>query len=195
MINSILYATGNPGKIHSLQTVLNPLGISVSSVDLEIVEIQANSAREVAEDKVQKAFAEVGKPVVVQDSAFIIPSLCNFPGPYTKYMLETVGLEGILRVVESYETPCSFSECLAYYDGSNMKVFETLIPGILTKKIAESAPKHATSPLWKAFIPLSQEKTLAEMSEEEMSAWRQSRETDHYGIQLAKWLETQNATA
>lgn len=193
MSKIIRYATGNPGKINSLQTVLEPLGYSIVQAGLNIDEIQAGSAEEVALDKARKAYAMLKEPIVVQDSAFIIPALGNFPGPYTKYILETIGVEGLTRIPKDEQTPCSFQECLVFFDGKTEKVFQTAIPGLIIKDERGPDRKYATSPLWKVFVPLNQNKTLAEMSKEEMSAWRNARETKHYGLQLAEWLASENA--
>lgn len=192
MIKEIVYVTSNPGKIHSLQTVLDTVGISVIPHTLEnLEEIQANTAQEVAGHKARTAYAIVRKPLVVQDSAFIIPSRNGFPGPYTKYILETVGVEGLLRLIGEEETPCAFEESLVYKDAFSLESFTTLVEGTLITQKRGLEKSHATSPLWQVFIPKGQEKTLAEMSEEELISWRNARETQHYGLKLISWLKEQ----
>jgi len=52
----------------------------------------------------------VGKPLIVQDSSFHIRSLNGFPGAYIKYALKTIGLEGILKLLEGIEDRRAYAE-------------------------------------------------------------------------------------
>jgi len=195
-METILYATGNPGKVDSLQAVLGEFpGLQIDHVDLELSELQLNSVDEIAKDKVRQVYEKTKKPILVQDTGFLIPSLKGFPGPYTKYALETMGVEGILKAVGDKRRSGVFHECLAYSDGTQIKVFQTFITGELTEELRGPIKKHATSNLWNVFIPTGQYKTIAEMTDDERGAWRHSREIDHYGLQFARWLEKQNAIA
>lgn len=195
-MKTVLYATGNPGKVDSLQAALKEFpDLRIHQVNLELSELQLNSVEEIAKDKVRQAYAKTRESVLVQDTGFLIPSLGGFPGPYTKYVLETMGIEGILKAVGSGGRNGVFHECLAYSDGTQVKIFQTFITGELARESRGPTKKNATSNLWNIFIPTGQYKTIAEMTDDERSTWRHSREINHYGIQFAKWLKEQNAIA
>jgi len=189
MSTIIHYATGNAGKLASLKAVLEPLGFEVKQLVMNLTEPQLDSITAIAKHKAIHAFGGIHRPVVVQDSGFVIPALGGFPGPYTKYALETLGVPGILRAVGTLSRKCFFHECLAYKDEDKIKVFETFIHGTLTTKKYGSSKDDATSELWRVFIPDGQEKTISQMSDAERNTWRNSRETDHYGVQFAQWFK------
>ena len=45
-------------------------------------------------------------------------------------MLETIGIKGLLKLMDGVEDRyCEFRSCLAYYDGVDMKFFESKSPG------------------------------------------------------------------
>tara|TARA_B100000508_G_scaffold60333_1_gene47346 strand:+ start:378734 stop:379300 length:567 start_codon:yes stop_codon:yes gene_type:complete len=185
-MKTLLYATGNPGKVDSLQSVLGS-EFHIDQIELDLIEPQLDSVDEIARDKARQAFSQTKKPVAVQDSGFVIPSLGGFPGPYTKYVLGTIGVERILRLVGE-ERYCFFHECLAYADETGVHLFQTHIPGSLTRTVQGPAKERESSALWRVFVPTGQRKTISEMSDSERVHWRQSGSTDHYGVQLARWL-------
>ncbi len=185
-MKTLLYATGNPGKVDSLQDVLGS-EFHVVQIDLTLIEPQFDSVDAIAKDKARQAFEQAKEPIVVQDSGFVIPSLEGFPGPYTKYVLETIGVEGILKLVGE-DRYCFFHECLAYADESGIHLFQTQILGSLTRTVQGPAKERESSALWRVFVPEYQCRTISEMSDAERVSWRQSRAIDHYGVQLARWL-------
>ena len=53
--------------------------------------------------------------VAVQDSGLSIRALQDFPGPYTKYVTQTLGMRGILKLMEGVaDRACGFDGCLGY---------------------------------------------------------------------------------
>ena len=78
-MKTIYFATGNKGKVLSLQARFNE-NITVEQIKLEIPEIQHNDVEEIVKEKTKIAYALCKKPVLVQDSAFHIPALSGFPG-------------------------------------------------------------------------------------------------------------------
>ena len=55
--------------------------------------------------------------MIVQDSGLVIKQLKDFPGPYTKYVSQTIGCTGILKLLEGKcDRICGFSGCLVFVD-------------------------------------------------------------------------------
>ncbi len=112
----ILFATGNAGKLAEVKLRLEPLGHSVRSLDeiapsASIIEPQATNLESVCRSKLVQALAHVRNSgiseaeidaVMVEDAGLFIDSLTGFPGVYSAYVYETVGLAGVLRLLEPY---------------------------------------------------------------------------------------------
>ena len=98
----IIFATGNSGKIATLTShfAIHEIMTKIIPRSLELIEPQASTATEVAIVKARQAYDQLHKPVLVDDSSFHIEVLGGFPGPYIKYMLETVGVDGIVKFME-----------------------------------------------------------------------------------------------
>merc|ERR1712100_713437 len=94
--------------------------------DLKLPEIQGDTVAEICHAKAEAAFASLQRPVVVQDSGFAIAALSGFPGPYTKYVLQTIGVEGLLKLMEGQEDRrCGFVACVGFADeDGQVHVFE-----------------------------------------------------------------------
>ena len=53
----------------------------------------------------------------MQDSGFVIQELNGFPGPYTKYVLATIGVDGLLKLMEGQPNRrCGFAACVGFAD-------------------------------------------------------------------------------
>lgn len=69
-MKELIFATSNSGKVASIQRYLDAVGVAVHVVarPLDIVEIQADTALEVARAKAAEAYRQLGHQLVVDDS-------------------------------------------------------------------------------------------------------------------------------
>ena len=122
------------------------------------------------------------------DAGFYIPSLNGFPRAFVNFALDTIGIEGILKLVEDKERTCEFRQCLVYTDGENSKFFESSAPGTLAKEKRGEMKEYLWSKLGLIFVPKNYNKTLAELTQEEYAQFRQERKKDSAITKFAKWL-------
>ena len=102
MIMEIDFITSNKGKIAALKRSFLNAGrfdIKVNQVQADIVEPQLNNIADVSKYKAMEAFKILKKPILVEDGGLVIEALNGFPGPYTKYVLSTIGIDGILKLM------------------------------------------------------------------------------------------------
>ena len=113
MSRTIWFLTGNVGKLKEATHHLQPLGYTVRQLIVEpgtIVEPQANTLEEVAQSKIAQALShlpngeESDDMVLVEDAGLFIDALNGFPGVYSAYALETIGYNGILRLLEHLQS-------------------------------------------------------------------------------------------
>jgi XTP/dITP diphosphohydrolase len=191
----IYFATTNEGKVHILQKDLGAHGIRVIQRSIDLIEPRSSDVQEIAASKIKQAYALIQKPTVVIDAGFYIDSIHGFPRAFVNFVLETIGVEGILKLVEGKPRGCEFRECLAYMDSTlkEPKYFVMHIRGTLASGERGSMQKHLWSVLGLIFIPDGSDKTLAEMSYDELMAWRTSSQEQYsLGELLHAWLSEHN---
>ncbi len=158
-MKTITYVTGNKAKIASAKQALEPLGFEIDNVKMETPEIQANDVVEVSKFSAKWAAKKLGKPVLKNDSGLFVNGLKGFPGVYTHYVDDTLGEDGLLKLMDGLEDRTAyFKEAIAYCEpGKEPIVFEGITKGkIDTKK----SGTYGWS--WDfIFIPDGEEKTLA----------------------------------
>ncbi len=165
-MKEIVFVTHNTGKIASAQRYLKK--VNLIPYKYELNEPRIEDIKEIATAKVKEAYDIVKKPCIAQDTGFYIESLKGFPKTYVNFALETIGLDGILKLMENKENrKCSFKECLAYYDGKEIKYFYGIHEGTISEKIAGKERSRKWSDLWYIFKLKNFEMTLAEIDDEE----------------------------
>ena len=161
-MDEIVFVTHNKGKAKSAEKYFKHLNFT--TYDFELDEPRSDDIKEIATAKVKQAYEMVKKPCVALDAGFFIDALNGFPKAFVNFSLETIGIKGILKLMENKENrKCRFEECLAYYDGEEIHYFYGKHPGNLATKIQGSDRVEKWSDLWYIFEPEHFEKTLAEM--------------------------------
>lgn len=181
-MKKITYVTGNWYKIMSAKKILEPLGIEVENVKMETTEIQANTIEEVAKYSAKEASEKLKCNVLKNDTGLCIDALKGFPGPYTHYVDEKIGEDGILKLLDGVENrKASFIEAFAYCEyGKEPIVFKSITTGTIA---LEKSGTYGWS--WDyIFIPDGYDKTMANYSDDERClVWN----TDAYK-ELAEFL-------
>jgi XTP/dITP diphosphohydrolase len=160
----ITVVTGNAGKVKEIEAII---GAPVKTVVLDVKEVQSLSVNEVAGEKALAAYRKLGVPLIVDDTGLSIAELGGMPGALVTWFLETIGPDGILRLMrESEDRSASVSTCVAYCDGSGVQLFEGEIHGTISTESRGTNGFGYDS----IFIPNGQSKTYAEMNTEEKNA-------------------------
>ena len=108
------YVTTNEGKVREAEEYLD----DVAALDYDYPEIQADSLEAVAADGARKAYEYVGEPVVVDDAGLYLEGFDGFPGPYSAYVEDTLGVERVGRLARREDaTGAQFRCVIAYCDG------------------------------------------------------------------------------
>jgi len=160
----IAFATKNAHKVAEANRVLKSYGIELYPAPIEKLEIQSDSLEEIALVAARHAYRELGKPVVVEDSGLFIEELKGFPGPYSSYVYKTIGLKGVLKLLEG----CSNRR--AYFKAAVaialredfVKVFTGVVYGTISYE-ARGTYGFGFDPI---FVPEGYSATFAELGEE-----------------------------
>ncbi len=180
------YVTTNPGKLREARAYLG--AESVAGYDYDYTEIQSPSLEEIAIHGAREAAREVGGPVIVDDAGLFISELDGFPGPYSAYVENTLGIDRVWELGKQLDDPSAEFRCvLAYCDGEtdsetrDVTCFTGVVPGELV------APRGAGG---FGYDPIFEHagRTFAELTSEEKN------DISHRGRaleQFAEWFETQ----
>lgn len=161
----IIYVTGNWAKIESAKQVLEPLGFEIENIKIDTIEIQADDVEEVAKYSAKWASEKLKCDVIKNDSGLYIEALNNFPSVYTNYIEDTIGEDGILKLLEgALNRKAYFKEALAYcpYGGEPITFISTTKGTIAKEKSGTYGWSYDF-----IFIPEGETKTLACFPDEE----------------------------
>jgi len=98
------FVTTNLHKFEEAKNVLTSFDISIAKLDVEAVEIQDDQLENIAKYSALDAVKNCGLSVFVEDAGLFIDALKGFPGPYSKFVFQTVGVNGILKLMSGVKT-------------------------------------------------------------------------------------------
>ena len=151
--------TNTEGKVREAQHILGE-EFQVEQRKIDLDEIQTVEGKEVIQKKAEEAYRILNQPILVEDTSLYFDAWNGLPGALVRWFLDTVGCEGICKMMSSERNRKAFSEsAIAYYDGKILKVVLARVRG----KIPD-LPKGNKGFGWDPiFIPDGKEKTFGEM--------------------------------
>lgn len=140
MEKEIIFVTHNTGKIKSAEKYFKNLKFNTFNYELD--EPRSDDIKEIATAKVKQAYEIVKRPCIALDTDFRIDELNGFPRAFVNFSLETVGIQGILKLMEDKSNrKCAFNECLAYHDGKKYIISMENIQETYQNKFKEKIEK------------------------------------------------------
>ena len=137
-LRKIIFASTNQGKFNEIFLYLKSFKIEIELVRFETLEIQSNKLEEIAFEKAKDAFDKIGRPLIVEDTGLFIDSLKGFPGPYSSYVLQTIGNQGILDLLLNKGNRFAiFKTIIAYRDNNTGMTFSGTTKGMISDRITE----------------------------------------------------------
>jgi non-canonical purine NTP pyrophosphatase (RdgB/HAM1 family) len=195
-VKKITFVSTNRGKAKVLAECVGAAGYELERLELPIIEPQGSTLEAVALDKARQAFAYFEEPLVVEDSGLCVDALAGFPGPVTKYMLETISVAGLLRLVHGQPTrACRFSGALVYVDadGTPHTFLDKQASGTLALEPDAARSADAWSALWNVFIPDGATRPLSALLPAERGAVFARWQEHSVYAQFARWLARREA--
>jgi len=110
------YVTTNAGKVDEVVDYLGDE--AVAQFDFDYPEVQSDDLGEIAARGAREAYRHVGEPVIVDDAGLFLDDLGGFPGPYSSYVQDTLGVERVGRLARDEDATRAHFRCVvAYCDG------------------------------------------------------------------------------
>jgi XTP/dITP diphosphohydrolase len=192
---SIRFVTGNEGKVREAREYLED---PVEQVAYDYTEVQSDDLATIAAHGARDAFRALGgdDPVLVDDAGLFVTALGGFPGPYSAYVEDTVGVERLWRLAKAEDDRGAyFRTVLAYCDGRTVEREDDAADPLVVETFEGRVPGRLVAPRGDGgfgYDPIFEHdgQTLAEMSTGEKNA------VSHRGRALAKfasWLADEPA--
>lgn len=162
MSKHITIATTNTGKFQELKRYINHFDpqMYVEQEVLDVPEYQDMDIKKVALGKAQYAWDILQRPLLIDDGGIYIEQYNQFPGVFSKYVFEGIGLEGIWKLAQD-NPKTYFLNCLVYiWAPQSYEFFEGKTHGTL---IAPSINANKSLPYRSIFVPEGFDKTLEEL--------------------------------
>lgn len=175
----IYFVTGNRGKFEEALGILG----EVEQRNIGYPEIQAEALEDVAVFGIRDVLKRLAGPVMIEDAGLFIDSLRGFPGVYSAYVFDTIGNDGILKLLDGVkERRATFRSVVAYGEpGMEPVLFSGELEGTIALEPRGSGG-FGYDPIFRVG-----EKTIAEMGLDEKNR------ISHRGVSiraLKVWLSS-----
>ncbi|KAI2493697.1 Pyrophosphatase [Fragilaria crotonensis] len=185
VLPTLTFVTGNQKKLEEVRSLLGagtkasfPFELVNRNVDL--MELQGNPL-DIAKEKCRLAAAEIGGPVLTEDTSLCFNALGGLPGPYIKWFLEKCGHGGLNDMLVGFSDKSAYAQTIFAFTmgpGHEIHLFEGRTDGTIVR------PRGDNQFGWDPIFQVGTEggtdqsstlenccgKTYAEMSSEEKNA-------------------------
>ncbi|ABN69941.1 non-canonical purine NTP pyrophosphatase, rdgB/HAM1 family [Staphylothermus marinus F1] len=167
-LEPIYFITGNKHKLLEVKPIAEKYGFILVQSNYPKQEIQDSNILNIARHAALNAYMNLKKPVLVEDAGLFIDALKGFPGPYSSYVFKTIGITGILKLMENIvdRKACFKSAVVLIYEPFMISVLEKTC-GIITRN-PRGEQGFGFDPI---FIPKGSSRTFAEMSIDEKNKY------------------------
>lgn len=166
---TVYFLTTNRGKFAEASQVASVFGVTLKHIYFDKQEIQANELREIATHSANQASRHTRYRIVTEDAGFFVEALGGFPGPYSSFVLKTIGLKGLLKLLSNVRDRTAHFEAAVAYSQPNgeSRCFMGYVKGFVSQATTGTGG-FGFDPI---FIPLKGNgRTFAEMNAEEKNA-------------------------
>jgi len=157
---TIAFITGNKGKVEEAKHRIPDL----VHLKLDLPEIQSLDSKEIIAAKLHEARKRHDGPLMVEDTSLELAGLNGFPGPLIKWLLGSVGVEGIWRLCSSTGNTRARGVCtIGYAHGDKIEFFT----GAMDGTIVEPRESQRAFGWDRIFLPDGETRTYSQLSIEE----------------------------
>ncbi len=104
--------TSNKHKLEEYRHGLERLGVDIELLQADCEEIQTDTLQNVVRSCIAQLKSEGYRNFMLDDSGLFVPSLNGFPGVYSAYVMDTIGCQGMLRLIDGLDRKARFECCI-----------------------------------------------------------------------------------
>lgn len=164
-MNELFFITGNYNKFKEIKNMFDEhlKMIRLKIAKLTKLEIQSERLEDIVNYAAKWILenTDFKSPFFIEDAGLFVDALNGFPGPYSHYVYKTIGIKGVLKLMEKKENrAASFQSVIALWDGEKISIFKGIVTGEISKT-PRGVHGFGFDPI---FIPKESNKTFAEMT-------------------------------
>lgn len=164
----LFFITGNRHKVEEARKAIEGTGVCLEQVAGYKRELQLDDLAEIALVSALEAYTILKHPLVVEDAGLFIEALNGFPGPYSSYVYKTIGVKGILRLMDGVDNRNAyFASAVAIINPPYIGVVVEKTEGMIASR-PRGGNGFGFDPI---FMPRGMAKTFAEMSTDEKNMY------------------------
>jgi XTP/dITP diphosphohydrolase len=95
-MKELVFVTSNDNKAREVAATL---GIHLKRISLELDEIQEMDLEKIIRHKAEQAFKKLKTAVLVEDDGLFLDDWNGFPGPFIKYVHQTIGYDKLPKLI------------------------------------------------------------------------------------------------
>ena len=165
-MKTIYFATTNKHKFGEVKEILAEFGLKAKQLEIEKIEPRGESVESIAKNSAKTISNQTKLPIILEDTGVFFEAYNNFPGPLPKFIFESIGYEGIMRLLNGKSRNAYFKTVAAYCEPNKDPVlFEGIMKGRITEKVFNL--KKDVMPYERIFVPEGHNKTLSDLSRNE----------------------------
>lgn len=188
----IAMVTTSPAKYAIAADHIRPHGVDLVHVDLCLPELQTTNVEQIAAAKARQAYAELGRPVIVEDSAFGLDDLDGYPGALVKHLITAGGAAAVAHLADLTNTrACTSTAALAYADLHGVVIFTHRRTG---RVAGAPAGQSDRLPLWTVYIPSGADQPLAVLPEPQQRQFHTTWSQHSVFARFARWYAQHTVT-
>lgn len=153
-MKQIEFCTGNSSKIKEANEFIQSRNkkIIVQSNKIDFIEIQSISQKEILLDKMKQAISKTNGSFIIDETGIYFDGYNNFPGTLTKYVIKSLGIGGIKKIIAGTNGTAYFKTTILYSeDKKTYKFFEGILKGKIV--IDDTKVDNNDFPFSSIFIP------------------------------------------
>jgi inosine triphosphate pyrophosphatase len=141
-ITSITFVTGNKNKLAEVRRLLLTSSQSetppfvIESAKIDLPELQG-SPHDIAIEKCKLAVEQLQSAVMIEDTSLCFRDLNDLPGPYIKWFLDGIGLEGLNKMIDGFNSNRrAYAQTIIAFcsgPGKEVELFQGQTEGILVR--------------------------------------------------------------
>lgn len=152
--------TSNRHKLEEYRHGLERLGVEIELVKADCEEIQTDTLQKVVRSCIEQLKDQGHRNFMLDDSGLFVPSLNGFPGVYSAYVMETIGCQGMLRLIDGLDRQARFECCIGVCSD---ELGEFSVTGVSPGRIIYEERGTGGFGYDPIFVPDGDERTFAQM--------------------------------
>jgi XTP/dITP diphosphohydrolase len=184
----ITICTGNRWKFEQIAAVLRQ-DFSCVQQALDLFELQTNDMLEVSRMKAIEAFKKVWWPVLVDDSGIYFDAYPDFPGVFSKYIFQSLGVVWLQKLFVDQPNINAWHQCVLTYMDETLqepKQFVWTVAGVMDFSFLDRIQPDLHLP-YDALFRLEDSATVVQL---DMALFTPHNHRARASRELKEWLST-----